>query len=175
MAAPDDSSDPATDDAPPPPQQGSRDPTGDVMLGALLGLIALFVVVESWRMPLRGPLGFATSPGFVPLLVGATALVLCCVLVLINLRRGGLAGMAAWWRDTGAREETRRLVVLIALITAYVLSLPWLPFIVATFLFLMAVFVFLRAAPWWLMPIYAGAAAYVVADLLPRLFEMRLP
>lgn len=145
------------------------------MIGVVLGALAVFVVVEAWRMPLRGPLGLATSPGFVPLLAGGLALVLCIALILINVRRGGLQGVGPWLRDAVVQEETRRLGVLIALMTLYVLALRPLSFLVATFLFLLAIFAYLRAARWWLIPAYAALVAWVVADALPRLFEMPVP
>jgi hypothetical protein len=169
------SSKPDPEEAPRDREAAGRDPPGDVLIGTLLALIALFVVVEAARMPERGPLGFFTSPGFVPLLVGAIALLLSVVLVAINVARGGIAGLGAWLRASVRQEETRRLGALVALISAYVLVLGWIPFWLATFLFLLAIFVYLRASPWWLMPVHAGAATFVVAWLLPWLFEMPVP
>jgi hypothetical protein len=65
--------------------------------------------------------------------------------------------------------------VLIALIGGYVLLLGRVPFVAATFVFLIAIFVYLRAARWWLIPIYAGASAFIVGRLMPQLFEMPVP
>jgi hypothetical protein len=158
-----------------PDPTGRRDPVGDLLIGLILAALALFVVVEAWRMPLRGPLGLATSPGFVPLLAGGLALVLCAALVAINVQRGGLRGIGAWLRTAVMHDESLRLVVLIALITLYVLALGPLPFLLATFLFLLAILAYLRAARWWLIPIYAALVAWLVATALPWLFEMPVP
>ncbi len=164
---------PPEDDA--PTDQPQQDPVGDVLIGSILALVSLFVVVESVRMPIRGPLGLATSPGFVPLLLGGASLVLCLVLVAVNMRRGGHRGVGAWLAAVGRQEESTRLLVLIVLLSAYVLALGWIPFTVATFLFLVVTFAYLRAAAWWLNPIIAALAAGLVAWLLPLLFEMPVP
>ena len=84
-------------------------------------------------------------------------------------------GVGPWLRDSLVQEETRRLGVLIVLITLYVLALGPLGFLLSSFIFLVAIFAYLRAARWWLIPIAAALVAWVVADALPRLFEMPVP
>ena len=157
------------------------DRRGDLWFSLLLCALALFVVVESWRMPRLENLGVhpMSAPGLTPGLIGLVLLVLGLLLLVRSLRaRGGATGAApAVAPGTGRRAL---LAVLLCLVYAVGL-LGRLPFVWATGLFVfgfVVAFGFERERPWRTL---GGAAAMAVATaiavtlLFERLFLVRLP
>lgn len=86
-----------------PPENGSTQESqtasqqvGDLLGGALFAALGVFAIVAALGMPRRGSLGFFTSPGFVPLLLGMLLVFLCGILVYRSLRKGALGGVGGW-------------------------------------------------------------------------------
>lgn len=165
---------------------GGKKPTGlsymevtalaaDFLLAVFLLLVSAFIVVEAYRMPIRGPLDFATSPGLLPLALGLISLVLCCLLAVSSLRKGASQGLRPFYEQARHGVESHRLLVLTLGILVYVLSINVLPFYLSNFLFLTAIFFYLKAASWWLNLIIAGVTSIVVGYYMPNLFGMPLP
>ncbi len=145
-----------------------RESGGDLVVGLLLAALSLYVVVQAVAMP--RPKGWHSAPGLLPLIVGATLLLLSAVLTVGALRAGG------WWRlVAGARGLRRawrspttawRTLLMVGAVWAYVyILLPRLPFEVATFLFLALTLVALwRRSP--LRLVLVSAAVGVALSLL---------
>jgi hypothetical protein len=157
-------------------QTGSgRYTVGDLLGGLFFGALGAFVTVSALGMPRRGELGFFTSPGFTPLILGVAMLVLSTVLVAKTLRGGVLGEAGSWAREIRTSAESRRVVVLTLLLTGYVALIGYLDFALVTFLFITATFFYVRAGKPWQILLYAVVATGVVAYFIPYVFTMPLP
>jgi len=102
---------------------GFASPRQDLIASAVLILLSLWIMIESWRLEIPG--GLATAPGLLPFLTAASM----CAMAL------GLAWLA-WKRqragetEASAEDETvpGRAFLLMALVGVYILSLQLLSF-----------------------------------------------
>ena len=122
-------------------QPSNRRASGsDFAAGLVLGLIALYTLIDSIRMPYyesgeRGPL---SSPGLTPGLLSLGLLLLSLVLMF---RARGFAWRLAVTRPT---PEAWRVLAVLAILVVYVALLKPLGYVIATFVML-AVFQFIFA------------------------------
>lgn len=164
-------------------QETVRDPAGsqakvagEFLLAAFLVLFAAFVIEESIRMPQRGHLGIMMSPGFVPLLTGVMLFGLTLCLLVRSIRQGGPAGLGLFFHQVLGDEENRRLLVILGLVGIYIVVLIGnLNFILATLIFHLTIFFYLKVGGYLKVCFWAVVATALVSVLLPRLFEMPLP
>ncbi len=156
---------------------GSRSgPTSDLIAGLLLIALALFVTFESLRMPVRGPLGFFTGPGFLPAVLGAALAVLSAILVVQSVRQGGASDVRARLGDWQSPESTR-LAIVMALTALLAFTIGRIPYWAANLIYFILIFAFLRVGGRlvWQGFFLAVALALFVAVFLPWIFELRLP
>jgi hypothetical protein len=164
----------------------ARRNAADLVSGAVFVVLGLALLYASWTMPRLENRGVhpLTVPGLVPGLL-AVALVVCGAMLAASAwrtGRGGLAGLAA----LAASPQAGRVATALALVLVYTLILVgWLPFWLATALF---VFAFIVAFELLLAPppprparTLAWAAAIAVATgavvvlVFERGFLVRLP
>ncbi len=149
---------------------------GDLVLGIIITLFAVFVIVESLRMPHRGHLGLLVTPGFSPFFTGAVLLFLSLILDLRALRRRGHIQLGSWLKAAVGEEENRRFLVILAAVSLYVVVLLGrVPFIAATLVFHALIFVYLKIGKPVKIIAYTLLATGLVSLLLPKLFEMPVP
>jgi hypothetical protein len=167
--------------------QGRRN-AADLVFGVVFVLLGLAVLYGAWTMPRLENRGVhpLTAPGLVPGLL-AVALVACGAMLAAGARRGGnlragLAGLAA----LGLSPPAGRVATAMALVLVYTLILVgWLPFWLATALFVFAfivAFEVLLAPPppnlartlAWAAGIALGAGVGAVL-VFERGFLVRLP
>lgn len=156
---------------------GSRSgPTSDLIAGVLLIALAFFVTCESLRMPLRGPLGFFTGPGFVPATLGAALAVLGAILVAQSIRLGGAKDVRARLSDWQSPESTR-LAIVMALMALLAFITGRIPYWAANLVYFILIFAFLRVGGRrvWMGLLLAVVLALFVGVLLPWAFELKLP
>ena len=160
----------------PPKSKSKVQYTGDFLLGLLLTAFALFVIIEAWRMPQRGNMGFLMSPGFVPFLTGIALLCLCMGLTAGAVVKGGMKQSRLWLRLCLTDKENRRFLIICAFTGLYVVGLLGrVPFSLATLVFHALIFYYLRVGSIKKIALYALLATIFVAYVLPGLFEMPLP
>jgi len=153
-----------------------REAAGELILGVLVSLFALFVIVESIRMPRRGHLGILMSPGFVPLFTGVVLLILALVVDLRAIKRGGWQGLGDFLDRILRDEENRRFLVILGCMGLYILVLVGrVNFIAATVIYHLVVFTYLRIGGPFKIALFTLIATLLVAVGLPRLFEMPVP
>ena len=154
----------------------ARDMAAELLLGLLVTGFALFVIIESIRMPQRGHLGVLMSPGFVPLITGLALLLLGLILDIRAIRAGGLGQVGILAKQIIQDEESRRFLWVTGFIALYIVGLVgWVPFILATFIFHLAIFTYLKIGPWWKIGLFTVICTALVSVILPELFGMPVP
>ena len=149
---------------------------GEFLLGFALIVFSIFIIVEAIRMPRLGHWGFMMSPGFVPLLSGVVLLLLSIVLIAGAISRGGYRQIHAWLQLTISAAENRRFLVILVLMGFYVFGLLGrVQFVIATLIYLGAIFTYLKVGGRVKIAVYALLATLLSAFLLPLFFEMPLP
>jgi hypothetical protein len=149
---------------------------GELILAITINLFAVFVIVESFRMPARGHLGIICYPSFVPLLAGILLFVLTLVLALVMIRRGGYKYFGDWLKNIRAEEDNRRFLAILATVLIYVVVLLGrVPFVLATLVFHGLLFTYLKVGSIWKIILYTALATILVSVVLPRLFDMPVP
>ena len=152
------------------------DRAGELLLGTCVSLFALFVIVESLRMPQKGHLGIVMSPGFVPLFTGAVLLFLSMIINVRALRGGGLKHVAALFGAARGEEEIRRFLWILGFMVLYIVGLiGHLPFAVATLIYHLLIFYYLKIGGPLKIAVYTLIATGLVALFLPRVFDMPVP
>jgi len=149
---------------------------GELLLGLAMTAFSIFVIVEAVRMPQRGPGGLLMSPGFVPLLAGVVLLLLCSWLTVGAVRKGGYRQLGQSLQEGVADHENRRFLMILAIMALYIFGLLGrVPFIAATPIYYVLIFVYIKAGSLGKITFYTLLATFLFAFFLPRLFEMPLP
>ncbi len=152
------------------------DRAGELLLGMCVSLFALVGIVKSLRMPQKGHLGIILSPGFVPLFTGIVRLFLSMIINVRALRGGGLKYVAALCRATRDEEEIRRFLWILGFMVLYIVGLiGHLPFTVATLIYHLLIFYYLKIGGPLKIAVYTLIATGLVALFLPRIFDMPVP
>jgi hypothetical protein len=152
------------------------DRAGELMLGLCVSIFALFVIIESLRMPQKGHLGIMMSPGFVPLFTGVVLLFLSLVINVRALRSGGLKHIGALCKSIREEEELRRFLWILGFMALYIVGLiGHMPFLVATLIYHVLIFSYLRIGGPLKIAIYTLIATGLVALFLPNVFDMPVP
>ena len=173
------------------PTDGNRDTArmvrADLVAAIVFIALGALILYGSWTMPRLevrriNPL---TAPGLVPGML-SFALIVCGVILAVRSLRARIEG---GWRELGAAlvsRETRRALIVVALVLVYTLGLVgWLPFWAATAIF---VFAFILTFELWVTPKpkpllrslawafgLAVVTAVTVTLVFERLFLVRLP
>jgi hypothetical protein len=162
----------------PETQEEKRGPedAGELLLGLVITAFALFVIVESLRMPQRGHLGVLMSPGFVPLFTGIVLLFLSIFLNLRAIRSGAHRKLRQWPREIFEQEENRRFVFILGFMVLYVVVLLGrIHYIAATLIFHVLIFIYLKVGGPLKILLWTLVATFLVSFLLPKAFEMPVP
>ena len=151
----------------------------DIYAAVILIVLALFVIVESWRMP-REFLGFPgyAGPGIVTGLLGLGLLGMALTLLVRAWRRPGsrVAVSRADVRDYLANPQTRRFGLVLLLCVAYLLALGrGVPYSITTGAYLLVTMAVFRAAAWWVIVLVSGLATTGLAVVFNKIFLVPLP
>lgn len=152
------------------------DRAGELLLGLCVSLFAIFVIVESLRMPKKGHLGIMMSPGFVPLFTGVALLFLSLFINVRAMRAGGLKYIGALCKSIRDEEELRRFLWILGFMVLYIVGLiGHMPFLAATLIYHALIFSYLRIGGPLKIVIYTLIATGLVALFLPNVFDMPVP
>ncbi len=118
----------------------------EAVTAAALGAAAAFYLYLAWQLPVPR-YTVASTPGFLPLVLGTLMLGLCAALLgKALLARGEQADAAVEFSAIGVAKIAGVLVALLG----YVLLLETLGFLLSSFLFLVAVTPLFGRVPWWM-------------------------
>ncbi len=161
-------------------EKKDRTPAKDFVSGILLVILGLFILFDALHMKIYNT--FLDAPGFFPTIVGSVIAVLGAVVAIIGFRLGGLSQLK---EITGAKslksfitgEETIRVFILIVMMFIYIwVLLGRVHFIIATSIYLVANFLFLKATKqWWLSVIIAVVMSAAVYYAFKLGFNITMP
>ena len=161
-------------------QKKERNAAKDFVSGLLLVLLGIFIMFDAMGMKVYNT--FLDAPGFFPAIVGGVIIVLGAVLAFIGYRLGGLTELkevmnGAFLKDFVTGESTVRVLILIAFMVVYIWGLLGrMHFIIATSIYLIANFLYLKAMKqWWLSIIIAVAMSAIVYYAFKLGFGITMP
>lgn len=161
-------------------EKKERSAAKDFVSGIVLVLFGIFIVVDALHMKIYNT--FLDAPGFFPAIVGGVIIVLGAVLAFIGFRLGGLAELkevmnGAFLKEFITSDGTVRVLILILMMIIYIWGfLGRMHFIVATSLYLVANFLYLKATKqWWLSVIIAIAMSAAVYYAFKLGFNITMP
>ena len=148
-------------------QKKNRNAAKDFFCGILLVLFGIYIVVTALGMKRYNT--FVDAPGFFPTIVGAVIAVLGAILAYIGFKLGGAKELkeVCSGEFLGAffkADSTLRVIVLVAMMFVYIyILLGRVHFIIATSIYLIANFLYLKAMKqWWMSIIVAVAMSAIV-------------
>lgn len=161
-------------------EKKERNAAKDFASGIVIVLLGIFILVDALHMKIYNT--FLDAPGFFPAIVGGVIIVLGAVLAFIGFKLGGarelkevLSGPYLKKFITG--DATVRVLILIAMMVIYIWGLLGrIHFIIATSIYLIANFLYLKATKyWWLSIIIAVAMSAIVYYAFKLGFGINMP
>ncbi len=142
---------------------------GRIAAGLLGLLIAAGYTVQASQLPY----GTAAQPGaaIFPMIVGVAFMVISLITIWEAWRTTAVTGDF----DLPIGADRRRLLLMIAILVAYVALLPWLGQVVASALFVIAMLRVLTALPWLRIVAYGLAIALLTYLFFGILLGVQLP
>lgn len=148
--------------------QPARRP-GELVFLVLLLVLGILAIVEAHRLG-----GFAelSGPGFFPMLASLAAVLSLSAIIWRRLKEGApFAALDRFFIDV----LPLRLIVVVALIAAYVAVMPWFGFLVASGGFLLVMLLYLWRQGFWRALAVAVASLVAVQVVFRLLFQVVLP
>lgn len=142
--------------------------------------VAVAFLVGSLQIHARVGGELFASPAFTPLVVSVALLVAGLVLAGQSLRNGGLRARLVesrdWFVELGRKPYTIPTTIGLALMAIYVFALmPRMPFWASSFIFMIAMLAFLRAARWWVILLVSAGLVGGVMLIFQVLLRAPLP
>jgi hypothetical protein len=153
----------------------------DFVWSVVLLLFAVFVLVGSLLMPLRGRI--ITAPGLVPAFLGAI-LIFSSILLLVSAVKGkGVSHVKSWIVAKLKDVEFKRWLKITLITGVFIFSVGRIPFHIATFAYLVVMFSCLNVKTkssrrywrYWPIVLVAAVATVFLSVVIPRIFGMPLP
>ena len=161
-------------------EKKNRNAAKDFFCGILLVLFGAYVIIDSLSMKVYNT--FIDAPGFFPTLIGAVLVLLGGLLAIIGFKLGGARELkevcnGAFLKQFLTSDSTVRVVILVAMMVVYIyILLGRMHFIIATSIYLIANFLYLKATKqWWLGIIIAVAMSVIVFYAFKLGFGITMP
>ena len=161
-------------------EKKARNAAKDLFCGVLLVLFGIYVIIDSLHMKVYNT--FIDAPGFFPTIIGAVLVLLGAVLAFIGFKLGGARELkevmnGPFIKQFITSDSTIRVVVLVAMMVVYIYGLLGrVHFIIATSIYLIANFLYLKATKqWWLGIIIAVAMSVIVYYAFKLGFGISMP
>ena len=161
-------------------EKKNRNAAKDLFCGLLLVLFGIYVIIASLNMKVYNT--FIDAPGFFPTIVGAVIALLGGLLAFIGFKVGGLKELKEVCNGTFLAnffksDSTIRVIILVAMMFVYIyILLGRVHFIIATSIYLIANFLYLKATKqWWLGIIIAVAMSVIVFYAFKLGFGITMP
>jgi hypothetical protein len=154
----------------------------DLFFGILLFLFSLYILIESWRMPIEKVGGYYTAfysaPGFLPFLVSVVLLGMGLYLTLYSVKRGGNLKWISWPNFLWLMRErrTHRVLLILALCGLYAfVGIGNAPYWLVTFIFLVVFMLLFKATKPWKIFVLSAGCVLALHLLFAVVFEIPLP
>ena len=161
-------------------EKKERNAAKDFVSGILLVILGIFILFDAMSMKIYNT--FLDAPGFFPAIVGGVIIVLGAILAFIGYKLGGLTELkevlnGVFLKQFITSDGTVRVLILIAIMVIYIWGLLGrMHFIIATSIYLIANFLYLKALKqWWLSIIIAVAMSAIVYDAFKLGFGITMP
>ena len=161
-------------------EKKNRNAAKDLFCGLLLVLFGIYVIIASLNMKVYNT--FIDAPGFFPTIVGAVMAILGGVLAFIGFKLGGARELkevctGGFLKQFITSDSTIRVIILVAMMFVYIyILLGRVHFIIATSIYLIANFLYLKATKqWWLGIIIAVAMSVIVYYAFKLGFGITMP
>ncbi len=161
-------------------EKKERSAAKDFVSGLLLVIFGIFIVVDALNMKIYNT--FLDAPGFFPAIVGGVIILLGAVLAFIGFKLGGAKELkevlnGPFLKQFITSDGTVRVLILIAMMVVYIwVLLGRMHFIIATSIYLIANFLYLKALKqWWLSIIIAVAMSAIVYYAFKLGFSITMP
>ena len=161
-------------------EKKERNAAKDFVSGILLVILGIFILFDAMSMKIYNT--FLDAPGFFPAIVGGVIIVLGAILAFIGYKLGGLTELkevlnGVFLKQFITSDGTVRVLILIAIMVIYIWGLLGrMHFIIATSIYLIANFLYLKALKqWWLSIIIAVAMSAIVYYAFKLGFGITMP
>lgn len=161
-------------------EKKNRNAAKDLFCGILLVLFGVYIIVTSLGMKVYNT--FIDAPGFFPTIVGGVIILLGGLLAFTGAKLGGFRELkevcsAAFLKAFFTDDATIRVVILVAMMAVYIyILLGRVHFIIATSVYLIANFLYLRATKqWWMSILIAVAMSTIVYYAFKLGFGITMP
>ncbi len=152
----------------------------DIVFGAVLVVLGIVFALQSYKMPWNGISGggVMAAPGLLPLIV-SLIIAVCGIILIVSAWKEGARisreDIKDVFRTLGSRQAIR-IYIMLLIIGAYIFGLVGrIHFALATFIFLAAFFLYVRAGKWWSCLILAAVVAAVISYAFGTLLSIPLP
>lgn len=161
-------------------EKKERNAAKDFVSGIVLVIFGAFILFDAMNMKIYNT--FLDAPGFFPAIVGGVIIVLGAILAFIGYKLGGFAELkevcnGEFLKQFITGEGTVRVLILIAMMVIYIWGLLGrMHFIIATSIYLVANFLYLKAMKqWWISIIIAVAMSAIVYYAFQLGFGITMP
>ena len=153
------------------------DTIADILTAAGFLLFSILMFIGATRFSYQEEMGFVTSAGFTPMLLGVLVGVLSIILIIKTIRANKLVSLriSAWFTDNRRNETVRRSLVIILITGLYIFAVGHLPFLPLTFVFLCSIYFYLKVGSLIKIIIYSLANSLLIAYAIPWVYQMPLP
>lgn len=149
--------------------------TGDLLIGLVFITYGVLMAIGAVNFRWNPRMGVITAPAFTPILLSALIVLLSLVLIARSLWRCGLPDVRQWYRSVIADERISRSAILLLMTGAYVAMVGRVYFPVATTIYLVAMFWYLKLGRFWVVVLSGVAAGLFISVVIPGIFRMPLP
>lgn len=150
-------------------------PAGDIVLAISMILFAALMFIGTQYFPHRARMGLITSARFTPILLSILVTILCCVLIIMTVRKFGKVSIKKWLLESLSDETTKRSIVLMVMIGVYIFLVGQVNFVAINILFLLVMYWYLRIGSWKIIVAYSLISGLLVSVIVPYIFQMPLP
>ena len=160
--------------------QKPKNAAKDLVSGILLVAFGVYIIIDALHMRVYNK--FIDAPGFFPVIVGSVICLLGGILAFIGWRKGGFGELkevfsGSFLKQFFTSEGTIRVVILLAMMFIYIFGLLGrIHFIIATSIYLIANYLYLKATKhWWTGVIIAVATSFAVYYAFKLGFSITMP
>lgn len=152
----------------------------DFLSSIVIFFVALFVIVESYKIYVKAGKLFYLSPALIPMMLGVMLMILSLLLFATSLKDGGVAArnaeIKAFLKSVKEDPNSVRMLIGVVLMALYTFVLmEFLPFWLATFLFMLILMYFLEAGSLVKIMVISVVFTAVVIFLFQICFRVPLP